>query len=56
MLWWGKSQNSKSEEKKETSQVKESIAEKLPATEQLPRTLQRFVDHAGQDMNVITEG
>ncbi|KAJ4149336.1 hypothetical protein NW754_000777 [Fusarium falciforme] len=56
MLWWGKSQDSKSEEKKETSQVKESIAEKLPATEQLPKTLQRFVDHAGQDMNVVTEG
>lgn len=56
MLWWGKSQDSKSEEKEETSQVKESIAEKLPATEQLPKTLQRFVDHAGQDMNVVTEG
>ncbi|RSM19382.1 hypothetical protein CDV31_001804 [Fusarium ambrosium] len=57
MLWWGKSQDSKSEEKKETtSQVKESIAEKLPATEQLPNTLQRFIDHAGQDLNVVTEG
>lgn len=56
MLWWGKSQDSKSEEKKEASQVRESIAEKLPATEQLPKTLQRFVDHAGQDMNVVTEG
>ncbi|EEU40754.1 uncharacterized protein NECHADRAFT_103359 [Fusarium vanettenii 77-13-4] len=56
MLWWGKSQDSKSEEKKETSQVKESIAEKLPATEQLPKTLQRFIDHAGEDMNVRWTG
>ncbi|KAM0432873.1 hypothetical protein ACHAPT_004575 [Fusarium lateritium] len=56
MLWWGKSQDSKSEEKKEAPQVKESITEKLPATEQLPKSLQRFINHADQDVDTITEG
>ncbi|KAM5347955.1 hypothetical protein ACJ41O_007779 [Fusarium nematophilum] len=59
MVWWGKSQDSKPEQQKEAAPIKETIAEKLPATEQLPKTLQRIVDHADQNSNFvdhITEG
>ncbi|KAF5026893.1 hypothetical protein F66182_923 [Fusarium sp. NRRL 66182] len=59
MSWWWKSNNSKPEEKKESTQVKETITQKLPATEQLPKSIQQTAnqtDKKGNVLNDIKEG
>jgi hypothetical protein len=45
MGWWGKSQDSKSEQQKEAAKP-EVLDPKLPTSEHLPKALQKIVDTA----------
>ncbi|KAM0563383.1 hypothetical protein ACHAPJ_001101 [Fusarium lateritium] len=54
MSWWSKSKDPKPEETKgTTAQIKETITEKLPATEQLPKSIQQVVNQTDKNGNVI---
>ncbi|KAF4983325.1 hypothetical protein FZEAL_1240 [Fusarium zealandicum] len=58
MAWWGKSEDSKPEQKPETAQNKQTSTEKIPATEQLPKSQQRIADQRiadRQNQNGIVE-
>ncbi|KAF4967923.1 hypothetical protein FSARC_4616 [Fusarium sarcochroum] len=56
MSWWGKSKDPKPEETKATTtQIKETIAEKLPATEQLPKSIQQVVNQTDKNGNVVND-
>ncbi|KAI5463515.1 mitochondrial 18 KDa protein-domain-containing protein [Mariannaea sp. PMI_226] len=46
MGWWGKSQDSKSEQQKEVAKAESFDPAKLPASEKLPKALQKIVDTA----------
>lgn len=63
MPWWGKSQETKTEQSKEepkgASQNGSFDPNKLPAVDKLPKGLQKIVDKADQDGTLfedLTEG
>ncbi|KAM0503194.1 hypothetical protein ACHAP8_003236 [Fusarium lateritium] len=54
-MWWGKSKDSKPEDKSEVAQIKDAVAEKLPSKEQISNRVQDSVNQTSKDGNVLND-